>query len=220
MKIPAKLEAILGRFKNFLKALGSKKKIILSFLGALALILSLGVGVYLVRSRKTVGIKAEGPSISLVSATATTTYTKGEEVVADVYIDTKGLKVTGADLRVRYDPTYLQAKSIESGGFLPVVLFPGNISYAQAVRIVLGSDPMTPKDGSGILARVKFNVIAESGSTSITFGPSTAISAIGSQVNVVGQATPLAITISLPLGTPVSAPTVPPATGATAPLPQ
>lgn len=132
-----------------------------------------------------------------------------------VAIDTKGLAVTAADIRVRYDTAKLTAnKIIPFGDFLPTVLYPpgqtqGILDLPSATSgrawIVVGAlvdntgttaapGDVHPRSGTGILAQVTFTP-KTNGSTTITFGGETAVAAVGQTGDV--TATKNSVTINI-----------------------
>lgn len=173
-----------------------RKNVFISLFSTFFILITLVVGVYFIKFRQnTSPIQASGPTLQLTSTS--NTVNKNSEFIVDVYLDTKGESVTGADLRIRYDQTKLQAISIESKNYLPVVLIPGQITSGLA-KIVLGSEVTTPKNGTGILAAVKFKALDQGENTVISFDEvGTMISAIGKTTDVLNRpTTPLTITIA------------------------
>jgi len=148
------------------------------------------VGVVYIRQRQIIGVQAEGIKLQLLAGGGT--YKIGDEFTVDVYIDSKGLKITGTDVKIKYDPNLIQAESILPANFLPVVFVPGQLSNGEA-HIVLGCDPTKPKSGNGILAHIKFKVLAQSGNTSISFIRDNAIAVLGQSTNAVGEMSGLTI---------------------------
>lgn len=197
------------------KANFRQKNIIISLSSSVFALAILVAGVYYVRFQQSTGVHAEG--VQLRFAGANQSYNKGDEFSVDVYIDSKGLKVTGADIRIGYDAVVLQAESIQQSTFLPVVFIPGQV--LPAARIVLGSDPASPKTGTGILATLKFKVIGKNGSTSFFFAPGTAISVLGQNSNAASIPGPFGIAIGTSNSGPAGTPEAPATFGPSLPPP-
>jgi len=160
------------------------KKIIISLISIVFILTFLILGVYYVKFRQsTAPVKAEGVELLFVSNQ--TSFKQGDEFNVDIYLDSKGMSVTGADLKIKYDANQLLALSITPGNFLPVVFIPGQITSGQA-KIVLGCNPTDPKNGNGILATIKFKVLGQGTNTSIYFDSTTAVAALGQTTNVLG----------------------------------
>src|ERR1035437_5922889 len=141
----------INLFFSFFK----RKNVIISLVSTIFVLSALVIGVIYIRQRQ--GILPAGASgVQLQLVPTKTTINKGDEFDVDIYIDTKGMSVTGSDLEVKYDPTELTAESIQptqagqAGYLLPVIFIKGQISSGLA-RIVLGCDPTSPKNGTGIL---------------------------------------------------------------------
>lgn len=168
-----------------------KRKIFL-ILGTLILVAALIAGLIVVRNRTETRVGAAGVTLSL--NTPTTTVTKNNNFTVDVFIDTKGYSVTGADLKIKYNPQLIQFVSITQGNFLPVLFVPGAAS-GDIASIVMGSDPSQPKTGTGILAKVTFKAI-NSGTANMTFGTGTAISALNQASNIADVMTGVNVTVT------------------------
>jgi hypothetical protein len=188
-------------FQNTNLFKSNKTKMLL--VGILVLLAVLVATVLLVRRQQENKVGAAGVALSLVSAT--TTVQRNDTFTVDVYMDTKTYSVTGADIRVKFNTSLLQATGISSGNFLPTVFVPGQIS-GDTATIVLGSltdqSGTYPKTGQGIVARVTFRSI-NSGTANISFGSATAVSAIGQGSNVAELASSINITVAGASGTAV-----------------
>lgn len=183
-------------------ALYPKRKIIGSVLGLLFLTVSLGTGLYLVQTVQKTRVGATGAELMLSPSNANPKI--GDEITIAVYLDTKGLQVSGADIKVGYDNNILEATSVRNGNFLPTVLVPGSISSGQA-SIVLGclidTTGVYPKSGTGILANITFKAKAL-GSTTVSFSSGTGIAAVGQSSNVAEVFKPVQITVQSSTGSP------------------
>ena len=155
-------------------------KKVLTVVFSILLILTLVVGVILVRQRQNTKVGAQGVNLSLTPTTNTVNV--GDSYTVDVYIDSKGYSITGADLKINFDSSVSQLTSIQVGTFLPVVFKPGVVSESMG-QIVLGCDVTQPKAGTGILARLNFKATS-AGSNQIVFNSQTAISALGQTTNI------------------------------------
>ena len=196
---------LLNNWTLFTNRFG-RKGVIISLVSTVLVLGGLVTGVVFIKERQGVSVHASGVDLKL--AAGVTSVNKGDEIQVDVYIDTKGLSVTGSDIRVKYDPNLLMAESIQQNTFLPVVLVPGKISTGTA-RIVLGSSPTEPKNGTGILASLKFKVLGSGIKTTVSFDATTAISALEQATNVLGTSTPLEINVTSGIGgTPIATPTL------------
>ena len=197
------LKAKLGVFRN-------KKKVFVSLLSLVFALAILALAVYYIRFRQnTSPTQASGVLLQLAGTAGNITWLGGgkvrpdSEFSVDVYMNSNGMSVTGADIEVKYDPKQLSAISVNQGAtLLPVVFVPGQISLGLA-KIVLGCKPTTPVTGNGILASVKFKTIGSDGTTatisvdpSASPGPATAISALGQSGNVLSAAAFMNVVIS------------------------
>ncbi|AKM83253.1 hypothetical protein A2422_00120 [Candidatus Woesebacteria bacterium RIFOXYC1_FULL_31_51] len=185
-----------------------KKNVLISLLSIVFILITLAIGVYYLKFRQnTSPIKAAGVDLKLTSINSIVK--KDDEFYVDVYLDTKGMSVTGSDLRIKYDNNILQAINIESKNYLPVVFIPGQI-VPPIAKIVLGSDPTDPKNGTGILASIKFKAIGQGITTVISFDANTAVSVLGQTTDVLNKpTTSLNITIaSITTATPTATATI------------
>ena len=124
----------------------------------------------------------------------------GDTITIPVVVNTKDESLTGAMLRLNFDPKEIQPISIVSGEFLPVVLSGGKVT-TSSVTITLGCEPTSPKKGTGILAQITAKVIGPIGPnsmTQMTFDSTTVLTAIGDTNNVSDEKIPLTITIQIP----------------------
>jgi hypothetical protein len=147
----------------------------------------------------------------------TTSKTVGEAFTLNVAINTATNSVSGAELHISYDTSKLQAVSIDSAdpAFLPLVLVQGSVGGGFAF-ITLGSQPTTPKQGSGNLATITFKAIQSTGGapTLVKFTTDTRVAGTGEIGNVLAtqpQSAQITINDIAPTGvatpTPTSIPT-------------
>ena len=160
--------------------------------------------------------RAEAVLVRLTSVN--TTYNKNQEYVASVFVDTKGQSITAAQVELQWDTNYLDVLEITNANYLPVTLINGAISGNKA-SITLGAQVTasgaTPKNGTGVLANIRFRTKTQSGTSQISFTSNTQVAAVGSTVNVLGTAEALSITIAgaTPTPSPISATPTPPSGG-------
>lgn len=199
---PVTRVTLKDRFKKLIETVKSKRKIVGGVLGILVLVTFLASGVYLIRNRQSTKTEATNPELSLYPNG--TNFNIGDTFEVAVSIDTKGMSVSAADLKVRYETNKLEALSVVPiGDFLPTVLLPGTIDSSDPssgrASITLGAlineTGAYPKSGIGALAQITFKAKA-AGSTDITFGDETAIAAVGQNVNVVGTKNPAQIDVA------------------------
>lgn len=193
--------------KNIFKS----KKVVFSILSIIILVASIIAGLYLTKNIQRTKVKADNVELKIVGPD--TSLSIGDTFQADVFIDTKGLNVTAADIKINFDPTKLESINIQKGDFLPTIIRDGQV-VQNIASIVLGCEineqSVTPKSGAGIIARLNFRTL-QSGSTNIIFDDSTAVAAIGYessvlnikqslivQVNEPATATPSLIPTSIP----------------------
>jgi len=189
---------------------GSKKKIPLIPLLFISLTLvGVIVGMVMMNTKRSVKTRASGNGVALSLLPATQEASVGQEFTEEIIINTKDQTVSGAELYLTYDTTKVQAIDIKEGTFLPVVLTKGTIKNGT-VSITLGCQPSSPQKGSGVLASVKFKLLANT-PANITFTDATLVTAIDNKTdNVVDTKVGATITIS---SAPTTAPTVAPTIG-------
>lgn len=209
--------AVKDRLKLTYEALRSKKKIVATIFGFLLLTTSVGVGVILTQRQQKTGVSAAGVNLALSSNT--TAPFVGDTFVVAVSMTPNGYPVNGVDLRIKYNPTLVQATSITPATLLPNVLIPGSITSGVASIVIsapIDSNGAHPVTASGLIAQVTFKALA-AGTASITFGTDTVVSVQNQTYNYAGTLSPVAIPIR-PIGsaTPVRTPTRTPTGVATA----
>ncbi len=181
------------------------KNLVLGSISLMFLASAIGVGTYLVQQQQKAESEAARPTNlpSLSLSTAASKLRVGSTFTVNVAIDSKGTSVNGADLRINYDPSKLEAININQvGDFLPTTLISGTIlpgSASSIASIVLACIPTTevacPKTGMGSLAQISFLVKA-SGKTKIDFDTTTAVSVAGATKNSVGRMSSLQVSVS------------------------
>lgn len=181
-------------------------KRLVSIIFVLLILAAIPVTVLVVRQRQEIRKRA-APATTLSFSPASVTKRPGETFTLDVRIDTGENTVSAAELVILVDPTKLKPKAITAGSFLPVVLVAAAVTDSRAT-ITLGSPPTAPKEGTGTLATVTFEVVGESGTAAIRFAQETQVAGIGEQGNVLVGATPATVTISASLPSPTPTPIV------------
>lgn len=140
--------------------------------------------------------KADTALVRLTSVN--TTYNRNTEYIATVFVDTRGQSMTAAQVELQWDTNFLDVTEITNANYLPVTLIPGAISGNKAT-ITLGAQVTTsgaqPKNGTGVLANIKFRTKSVSGTTQISFTSNTQIAAVGSSVNVLGTMEALSVNV-------------------------
>lgn len=182
---------------------GSKKRIITTILGIFILAGAVATGSYLVQQNQKTRTRAGGVILSLSSNNQSPQV--GSTFTVALAIDTGGTGVSGADIKINYDPNALTATQIQAGTFLPTVLSNGQISSGSA-KIILGTnvDSSGPHPATGVstLAQVTFTVKAP-GTTTISYDPATIVTTLGQTTNSVGTKNSLQITIPTPTPVPI-----------------
>jgi hypothetical protein len=218
---------------DLIRSLRTKRKAVVALLSFLVMTVAIGSGVYLVGQRQSTNTEAGVAVLSLSSSTASPAV--GVPFTVAVALDTKGLSATAADIRVRYDTAKLQAVSIvPMGNSLPTVLYPvngtqgiigidttGGRAWIVVGTLVDAPPAVTvhPMTGIGLIAQITFKAKA-TGATTISFGGSSAVAAIGSSADVAGTKSGVTVnvgTTTTPTNPPTTPPTVPPSGPTTPP---
>lgn len=181
----------------------------------LFLLLAIPASLYLVFRQQELRGRA-APATTLVFDPQSVSKSVGESFTLTVNINTGGNSVSGAELHVQYETSKLEAVGIDiaSEPFLPVVLVNGTVNSGFAF-ISLGSQPNTPKTGTGKLATITFRALASTGGgpTLVRFTTDTKVAGTGEIGNVLAsQPPPASITIGVvgPTATPTPTPTIAP----------
>lgn len=167
--------------------------------------------------------RADSAIVRLTSVN--TTYNRNQEYVASVFVDTRGQSITAAQVEVQWDTNYLDVLEITNANYLPVTLINGAVSGNKAT-ITLGAQVTasgaTPKNGTGVLANIRFRTKTQVGTSQMSFTSNTQIAAVGSTVNVLGTTEALSINVvsgSTPSPTPTGAGNTPTPTPTRSPSP-
>ena len=181
------------------------------------LLVGLGVGVASIKRSTEVKVGAQEAVLSLIGPSGNTLPPQSQLFDIDVYLDTKGLNVTAADLKIKYDPNVLEGVSIENRNSLPVTLLAGKVDNTLGVAsITLGSNPSNPISGGFVLATLKLKVKNRM-TTTVLVNNSSAVTAVGfdksvissfPSISLVASSSPSPLPIVTP--TPISTPTATP----------
>lgn len=126
-------------------------------------------------------------SVTLTLTPSDTSLVAGKGVNADVALDTKGEKVTVAELQLSFDPKVIHIEDISPGSFFkePVVLQKEiQNGGGKAVFIVGGMEGAL---GTGTIAKVKV-VGTGKGSSALVFTRMTKVAAVDKVDSVLGKA--------------------------------
>ncbi len=159
-----------------------KSKRVISILGGIFLLLSIPITIFLVLQRQELRKKA-APATSLEVKPATESVKVGDVFTKTIAIDTGENTVSAAVVEVLFDNTKLKATKIEAGDFITEILQAGVIIEDKA-SITLGSGPGKQKKGSGTLAKVTFQALAEGVNIRILLGPATKAAGIDELTDV------------------------------------
>lgn len=133
------------------------------------MLISIFVGLYLVSRSQDIRNKAftSAASLSVVAPVGTTKV--GQTTAVSLVLNTAGLHVSAAQMRLNYDPKKLRFESIAATGPLSVVLSQPK-TVPGYVDLVLGCKPTTPVIGTFQIAVVRFTVIG-SGASAVSLMP-------------------------------------------------
>ena len=149
-----------------LKQFAENRKLIVSF--AILLFLSGGIFVatYLTKQPQLLQKEATGQGVVLSLSPKTGSYSKGEEFIVEILLDTDDKPVVGVDVSLSFDKEKLQVKSIVPGS-----LFQDQIVFKNEIKdnkILLSLGSFTPFTGNGVYGTVRFQAI-EVGEAIIAF---------------------------------------------------
>ena len=192
--------------KSVISDLPSPLRSFLSLFFVTLMLVGLGVGVVALKNSQEIKVGAQGAVLSLLGPVDNIIPDPGQQFSVDIYLDTQGLKVSAADLKIKYDPNVIEGVSVESTNFLPVVLIPGKVDNSTGMAsITLGANPSDPVSGNAVVAKLKLKPKKKT-PTTISVDNSSAVAAIGSEGNVISQFGSL--NLGLPTSAPVTTPTV------------
>lgn len=145
--------------------------------------------------------------VSLVgeaSGTATLTLSPGAistapntESTLTLSINTGVSRVTGAQVEIIYEPSKIGTPVVTLGSFLPNVFVSPKIENGKIIFTLAAPPSSGGIIGSGTLATIKIKPTVV-GTSSLSFGESNAVFAVGGQTNVLKLASDATITITDP----------------------
>ncbi len=171
------------------------KKIALG-VGIFLILLAVPLTVFLIKQQQDIRQRA-APATTLALSPPQLTVTPNQTFSLDVVVDTGSNQITGAQIKVVFDPDKLEAQSIQKGSFLPNIQVAGEVAPGSA-SIVLGAPSTQPGSGTGKLATITFKALVVSDApVTVRFAEGeTAAVALQEQNNVLISGTPSLITIS------------------------
>jgi hypothetical protein len=196
----------------------SNGKMFLQLFAVLLLLGGLGAGIFLANRQQELRSRATNTNPTLAMNPATVTKQINETFSVGLTLNTNSASVSAAAIEVSYDPSKLEAQSINAGTFLPNVFAQGAIANGK-VTITLGSPTEGAKRGTGVIATINFKALAN-GSTSLAYTANTQVAAIGQNSNALASSTGTQVTVgsaTAATATPGACPTPPAPTNATAP---
>lgn len=181
-----------------------KMKVVV-IIGILLLLIAVPVGVFYMRKEQDIRSRA-APASTLSFSPSSASKQLGDTFSLDVIVNTGTNTISAADLVINSDATKVKITGMTVGSYLTTTLLAQSHTDSRA-SVTLGSSPTSPKQGTGTLATVTFQVVADTGTAQITFTGSQ-VAGIGEQGNVLSGTTPATITMSADIGT--ATPTVTP----------
>lgn len=172
------------------------KKVVFILIGIITL-LAIPATVFLAMRTQELRKKA-APATSLTLSPATVAKKVGEEFTLEIKINTAENQVVATEINLTFDPTKLEALTIDKGAKFPNILSSGTVGSGTAT-IALGAENTTsPITGVGTAAVVTFKALATTTSpVSISFAPETFVGALGeSTTNVLVSSIPASVTIT------------------------
>ena len=200
------------------------KKKVLAIIILLFMLASIPVGVFLVKKRQEIQLRA-APATVLSLIPAAEDYDKDEIFIVDVLIETGANIIIGADIFLSFDPQILEAQSVSIGTFLPSAQEATSQINNNLGTILYGLFTSTEnaQTGTGTLAQVTFKGKAL-GTSAVAFSSQTSVAGIndaealssdspGSYLIAEAQATatPTTSPAETPTGSPTGSPTEAPA---------
>lgn len=166
---------------------------VFAIIGVVVLLITVLVGVLYMRQQQDIRSKA-APASTLAFSPSTASKKQGDSFTLDVVVNTGANTISAADLVINTDATKVKITGITPGNYLTTVLMAQTHTDSRA-SVTLGSSPTSPKQGTGTLATVTFQIVAASGNAQITLNGSQ-VAGIGESGNVLTGSTPASITIS------------------------
>jgi hypothetical protein len=204
-------------------------KKIIAIIVLLFMLVSIPVGVFLVKKRQEIQLRA-APATVLSLFPAAEDYEKDEVFTLDIKVETGPNIIIGADLFLNFDPQIIEAQSVSLGTFLPNAQEATNQVNNNLGTIIysLFTTQENAQSGTGTLAQITFKG-KNAGTSAVSFGSQTSVAGIddaealkeggaisGSYLIVEAQPTVTPTLIPTPtggageLGEPIATPTVTP----------
>jgi len=186
----------------------SKK--ILIIIGALILLISIPLTIFLVKQRQELRMKA-APATILSLTPATLTKAVAETFTVNIVVNTGENSIVSADIDLSFDPTVLEALSISAGSFFESPTEPTRLINNTTGKINYSLFTLTAKQGSGTLATITFKGKA-AGVSQVAFDPTTTVGGIG-ETEALSRTEPGSYVIAsaaTPTPTPTTGPTITP----------
>ncbi len=177
------------------------KKVLL-YIGIGLALLAVPVTVFVVGQNSDSRKKA-APASTLAFSPASTTINVGEKFTLAVKLDTADNQVGLVQLRIVYDPAYLEAEDVTNDAFAPSIKVSKKIDPNGKASITVGAKDTThPINGSGTIATITMKAIRESATpilVKFTPSPDTMANALGETAEdiIIGRS-PASITIHNP----------------------
>lgn len=207
-------------------------KIVISLMGVFVLVGGLVAGIILVQRSQELRRQA-APATSLFFVPATQNKSPGDSFSAVVSVDTGENKVSGMDIKLKFDPSALEIVSITKGAGIAVFdqiitnTFDNNLGTVSFSAFTLDKTKAVQGSGLSVLnisAKVKENVSLAI--YQISFEGGTAVAGVSEGQNVLINSTPARINViggggsPTPTATPVNTPTpTPTSNGQVTPTP-
>lgn len=160
------------------------------------LILGAALGVFYVvsQARQEIRQQASVTGATLAINPARISKKQGDVFPIGITLQTGTDTVTAASISATIDEHHLEIVSLQMGSALPVILDAATAKSGR-VSFVVGSDPSTPFNGTGILATITLRAVTP-GTTSMIYDENTEIAAIGKPSNALTEITGSQITIT------------------------
>lgn len=178
------------------------KKVLLGILGLVVLLVSVGVGIILVKQNQDFREKA-APATTMYITPSTQNKNSGDTFTSIVRVDTGPNLVSGVDVRLKFDTSFLEVTSIQKGadisGFDSTITNKidnnsGTIAYA-----VFALDKSKAANGSNLeilIVNGKVKSTSGNGTTSLSFDPSTSASGLNEGQNILTGTTGATIKVT------------------------
>ncbi len=171
------------------------KKVVITLLVLVLLLIGLAVGVFLVRQQQEIRKKA-APASSISIMPGTTTVNAGQEFTLSVEMSTSTNEVRGAELHITYDTTRLSLRDFLPTTVLPTVFVSPKIdNTAGTASMTLGAQPSNLFSGKEVIATLKFVAKSTAGAATVDFAPQTMANAVSETQDVLVSKTGSKITV-------------------------